>query len=43
MEVALPKDENNAFENIASLLSEVYYSPQGHRNIQRLKMSKDSS
>jgi len=43
MEVGLSKDENNVFERIASLLSEVYYIPQGYRNTQGLKMSKDSS
>jgi len=43
MEVGLSNDENNAFEHIASLLIEVYYSPQGYRNTERLKMSTYSS
>jgi hypothetical protein len=43
MEVGLSNDENNAFEHIASLLIEVYYSPQEYRNTERLKMSKDSN
>jgi hypothetical protein len=34
MQVGLYNDENDAFEHIASLLSDVYYSPQGYRKAQ---------
>jgi hypothetical protein len=43
MEIGLSNDENNAFEHTVSLFSEVFYSPQGYRNTERLKMNKDSS